>query len=155
MMLPFSPLWYASSSSSLPSMSTPKYGQPPNINPMPECFSEALTAVSKSHQVEGLFDIAPPPVSAFIGTFFIFPLFLSGTASQHIQFGRALSSCGICSYIYPTPNINFEKSKPFTYPRKTPLLLHKKYNNCRNVAKLKYKSFVCTKYHLRFYAKAL
>ena len=31
-----------------------------------------------------------------------------------------------------------------TYPRKAPLLLHKKCNNCRNVAKLKYKSFVCT-----------
>ena len=31
-----------------------------------------------------------------------------------------------------------------TYPRKSPLLLHKKCNNCRNVAKLKYKSFVCT-----------
>ena len=30
-----------------------------------------------------------------------------------------------------------------TYPRKAPLLLHKKCNNCRNVAKLKYKSFVC------------
>ena len=29
-----------------------------------------------------------------------------------------------------------------TYPRKGPLLLHKKCNNCRNVAKLKYKSFV-------------
>ena len=33
-----------------------------------------------------------------------------------------------------------------TYPRKSPLLLHKKCNNCRNVAKLKYKSFVCTNY---------
>ena len=31
-----------------------------------------------------------------------------------------------------------------TYTRKSPLLLHKKCNNCRNVAKLKYKSFVCT-----------
>ena len=31
-----------------------------------------------------------------------------------------------------------------TYTRKVPLLLHKKCNNCRNVAKLKYKSFVCT-----------
>ena len=31
-----------------------------------------------------------------------------------------------------------------TYTRKTPLLLHKKCNNCRNVAKLKDKSFVCT-----------
>ena len=31
-----------------------------------------------------------------------------------------------------------------TYPRKAPLLLHKKCNNCRNVAKLKDKSFVCT-----------
>ena len=31
-----------------------------------------------------------------------------------------------------------------TYPRKSPLLLHKKCNNCRNVAKLKDKSFVCT-----------
>ena len=31
-----------------------------------------------------------------------------------------------------------------TYTRKAPLLLHKKCNNCRNVAKLKYKSFVCT-----------
>ncbi len=31
-----------------------------------------------------------------------------------------------------------------TYPRKSPLLLHKKCNNCRNIAKLKYKSFVCT-----------
>ena len=30
-----------------------------------------------------------------------------------------------------------------TYPRKAPLLLHKKCNNCRSVAKLKYKSFVC------------
>ena len=30
-----------------------------------------------------------------------------------------------------------------TYTRKAPLLLHKKCNNCRNVAKLKYKSFVC------------
>ena len=28
-------------------------------------------------------------------------------------------------------------------PEKHPLLLHKKCNNCRNVAKLKYKSFVC------------
>ena len=35
-----------------------------------------------------------------------------------------------------------------TYPRKAPLLLHKKCNNCRNVAKLKDKSFVCTRqYH--------
>ena len=32
-----------------------------------------------------------------------------------------------------------------TYTRKAPLLLHKKCNNCRNVAKLKYKSFVCTR----------
>ena len=31
-----------------------------------------------------------------------------------------------------------------TYTQKTPFLLHKKCNNCRNVAKLKYKSFVCT-----------
>ena len=31
-----------------------------------------------------------------------------------------------------------------TYTRKVPFLLHKKCNNCRNVAKLKYKSFVCT-----------
>ena len=31
-----------------------------------------------------------------------------------------------------------------TYTPKTPFLLHKKCNNCRNVAKLKYKSFVCT-----------
>ena len=31
-----------------------------------------------------------------------------------------------------------------TYPRKSPLLLHKKCNNCRNIAKLKHKSFVCT-----------
>ena len=31
-----------------------------------------------------------------------------------------------------------------TYPRKVPFLLHKKCNNCRNVAKLKDKSFVCT-----------
>ena len=31
-----------------------------------------------------------------------------------------------------------------TYTRKTPLLLHKKCNNCRNVAKLNIKSFVCT-----------
>ena len=30
--------------------------------------------------------------------------------------------------------------------RKSPLLLHKKCNNCRNVAKLKNKSFVCTNY---------
>ena len=30
-----------------------------------------------------------------------------------------------------------------TYTRKVPFLLHKKCNNCRNVAKLKYKSFVC------------
>ena len=30
-----------------------------------------------------------------------------------------------------------------TYTRKAPLLLHKKCNNCRNVAKLKDKSFVC------------
>ena len=33
-----------------------------------------------------------------------------------------------------------------TYTRKVPFLLHKKCNNCRNVAKLKYKSFVCTNY---------
>ena len=31
-----------------------------------------------------------------------------------------------------------------TYTRKRGVLLHKKCNNCRNVAKLKYKSFVCT-----------
>ena len=31
-----------------------------------------------------------------------------------------------------------------TYTRKVPFLLHKKCNNCRNVAKLKHKSFVCT-----------
>ena len=31
-----------------------------------------------------------------------------------------------------------------TYTRKVPFLLHKKCNNCRNVAKLNYKSFVCT-----------
>ena len=30
-----------------------------------------------------------------------------------------------------------------TYTRKMGALLHKKCNNCRNVAKLKYKSFVC------------
>ena len=39
-----------------------------------------------------------------------------------------------------------------TYPRKAPLLLHKKCNNCRNVAKLKYKSFVCTNQVLIFCA---
>ena len=33
-----------------------------------------------------------------------------------------------------------------TYTRKMGVLLHKKCNNCRNVAKLKYKSFVCTNY---------
>ena len=39
-----------------------------------------------------------------------------------------------------------------TYTRKSPLLLHKKCNNCRNVAKLKYKSFVCTVLVRRFCA---
>ena len=39
-----------------------------------------------------------------------------------------------------------------TYTRKVPLLLHKKCNNCRNVAKLKYKSFVCTNHVLIFCA---
>ena len=39
-----------------------------------------------------------------------------------------------------------------TYPRKAPLLLHKKCNNCRNVAKLKDKSFVCTSLAVRICA---
>ena len=39
-----------------------------------------------------------------------------------------------------------------TYTRKTPLLLHKKCNNCRNVAKLKDKSFVCTSLAVRICA---
>ena len=54
----------------------------------------------------------------------------------------------------PETHLGFTKSQDLyvpasiktlsTYPRKAPLLLHKKCNNCRNVAKLKYKSFVCT-----------
>ena|GEM_PF-2073665 len=39
-----------------------------------------------------------------------------------------------------------------TYTRKTPLLLHKKCNNCRNVAKLNIKSFVCTSLAVRICA---
>ena len=39
-----------------------------------------------------------------------------------------------------------------TYTRKVPLLLHKKCNNCRNVAKLKDKSFVCTSLAVRICA---
>ena len=39
-----------------------------------------------------------------------------------------------------------------TYTRKMGVLLHKKCNNCRNVAKLKYKSFVCTNHMCEFCA---
>ena len=39
-----------------------------------------------------------------------------------------------------------------TYTRKRGVLLHKKCNNCRNVAKLKYKSFVCTSLVVRICA---
>ena len=39
-----------------------------------------------------------------------------------------------------------------TYTRKSPLLLHKKCNNCRNVAKLKYKSFICINLYRRICA---
>jgi hypothetical protein len=39
-----------------------------------------------------------------------------------------------------------------TYTRKVPLLLHKKCNNCRNVAKLNIKSFVCTSLAVRICA---
>ena len=54
----------------------------------------------------------------------------------------------------PETHLGFTKSQDLyvpasiktlsNYTRKRGALLHKKCNNCRNVAKLKYKSFVCT-----------
>ena len=89
----------------------------------------------------------------FVGqaVFFIqFSSFKQGAGSAFLC-DQNLSSCSpnsrpqnVSSYTATLQDIRFGII-PLYLSRKRGGLLHKKCNNCRNVAKLKYKSFVCTK----------
>ena len=90
-------------------------------------------------------------VILWLCTIFIqFSSFKQGAGSAFLC-DQNLSSCSpnsrwqnVSSYTATLQDIQFGII-PLYLSRKTPLLLHKKCNNCRNVAKLKDKSFVCTR----------
>ena len=89
-------------------------------------------------------------VILWLCTIFIqFSSFKQGAGSAFLC-DQNLSSCSpnsrpqnVSSYTATLQDIQFGII-PLYLSRKAPLLLHKKCNNCRNVAKLKNKSFVCT-----------
>ena len=85
----------------------------------------------------------------FCTIFIQFSSFKQGAGSAFLC-DQNLSSCSpnsrwqnVSSYTATLQDIRFGIISLYL-SRKSPLLLHKKCNNCRNVAKLKYKSFVCT-----------
>ena len=80
-----------------------------------------------------------------------FSSFKQGAGSAFLC-DQNLSSCSpnsrpqnVSSYTATLQDIRFGIISLYL-SRKSPLLLHKKCNNCRNVVKLKDKSFVCTNY---------
>ena len=86
--------------------------------------------------------------SCFSRFFIQFSSFKQGAESAFLC-DQNLSSCSpnsrwqnVSSYTATLQDIRFGITSLYL-SRKSPLLLHKKCNNCRNVAKLKYKSFVC------------
>ena len=89
--------------------------------------------------------------SCFIRFFIRFSSFKQGAGSAFLC-DQNLSSCSpnsrpqnVSSYSATLQDIRFGIISLYL-SRKSPLLLHKKCNNCRNVVKLKDKSFVCTNY---------
>ena len=87
----------------------------------------------------------------FCTIFIQFSSFKQGAGSAFLC-DQNLSSCSpnsrpqnVSSYTALLQDIRFGIISLYL-SRKSPLLLHKKCNNCRNVAKLKNKSFVCTNY---------
>ena len=85
----------------------------------------------------------------FCTIFIQFSSFKQGAGSAFLC-DQNLSSCSpysrwqnVSSYTATLQDIRFGII-PLYLSRKRGNLLHKKCNNCRNVAKLKYKSFVCT-----------
>ena len=97
-------------------------------------------------------------VILWLCTIFIqFSSFKQGAGSAFLC-DQNLSSCSpnsrwqnVSSYTATLQDIRFGII-PLYLSRKRGALLHKKCNNCRNVAKLKYKSFVCTNQVLTFCA---
>ena len=95
-------------------------------------------------------------VGVVFQSFYIqFSSFKQGAGSAFLC-DQNLSSCSpnsrwqnVSSYTATLQDIQFGII-PLYLSRKAPLLLHKKCNNCRNVAKLKYKSFVCTNWPHEF-----
>ena len=86
----------------------------------------------------------------FCTIFIQFSSFKQGAGSAFLC-DQNLSSCSpnsrwqnVSSYTATLQDIRFGII-PLYLSRKRGDLLHKKCNNCRNVAKLKYKSFVCTR----------
>ena len=91
------------------------------------------------------FCLGPP------ANFIRFSSFKQGAGSAFLC-DQNLSSCSpnsrpqnVSSYSATLQDIRFGIISLYL-SRKSPLLLHKKCNNCRNVVKLKDKSFVCTNY---------
>ena len=91
-------------------------------------------------------------VAVGLSVFYIqFSSFKQGAGSAFLC-DQNLSSCSpnsrpqnVSSYTATLQDIRFGIISLYL-SRKSPLLLHKKCNNCRNVVKLKNKSFVCTNY---------
>ena len=91
-------------------------------------------------------------VAVGLSVFYIqFSSFKQGAGSAFLC-DQNLSSCSpnsrpqnVSSYTATLQDIRFGIISLYL-SRKSPLLLHEKCNNCRNVAKLKNKSFVCTNY---------
>ena len=89
-------------------------------------------------------------IAVGLSVFYIqFSSFKQGAGSAFLC-DQNLSSCSpnsrwqnVSSYTATLQDIQFGII-PLYLSRKRGALLHKKCNNCRNVAKLKYKSFVCT-----------
>ena len=93
----------------------------------------------------------------FCTIFIQFSSFKQGAGSAFLC-DQNLSSCSpnsrpqnVSSYTATLQDILFGIISLYL-SRKSPLLLHKKCNNCRNVAKLKDKSFVCTNYDVIYCA---
>ena len=92
------------------------------------------------------------PWGSCFSRFFIQFSSLKQGAGSAFLCDQNLSSCSpnsrpqdVSSYTATLQDIRFGIISLYL-SRKSPLLLHKKCNNCRNVVKLKYKSFVCTNY---------
>ena len=106
----------------------------------------------RGRDVEGAVPYRFVAVILWFCTIFIqFSSFKQGAGSAFLC-DQNLSSCSpnsrpqnVSSYTATLQDIRFGIISLYL-SRKSPLLLHKKCNNCRNVAKLKDKSFVCTNY---------